>query len=151
MKVRPADLRFITRYDYQGRHGWWVRIQRRLAKKTAPLVISRFFSDEKFGGYESALVKAKAFRDTAAASAPAPRAKSHVPVGVKRGYGYLRIDGDTVKGWYRDSRGKVHRKTLSTLKWSLAEAKKKVEDWLVKKTGTALLPSAWLDSPEALT
>ena len=135
-KIRPTELRFITRYDYQGRHGWWVRIQRRLSKGSAPLVISQFFADDKNGGSPGALAAAKAFRETALAQAPAPRQARYAPLGVRRGYGYLRVVGGVVSGWYRDSRGKVHRKRLSIAKWTLGDAKKQIVDWLTDKTGS---------------
>ena len=135
-KNRPTELRFITRYDYQGRHGWWVRIQRRLSKGAAPLVISRFFADDKHGGSDAGLAAAKEFRMAALSKAPAPRQARYAPLGVRRGYGYLRIIDGVVSGWYRDSRGKVHRKRLSVAKWTLAEAKQQSVTWLTDKTGS---------------
>lgn len=142
-KDRPAGLRFITRYDYQGRHGWWVRIQRRLEKKSAPLVISQFFADDKYGGDGPGLIAAQRFRDAAAITAPAPRAEKHQPAGVRRGYGYVRTEGAVVRGWYRDSRGKVHRKTMSIAKWTREEAEKRVRQWLARKTGSPSLEAVW--------
>lgn len=133
-KLHTPEMRYITRYDYQGRHGWWVRVQRRLAKKTKPLVVSQFFADEKHGGRELALSEAKIFRDKATVVAPAPRQSRHVPDGVRRNYGYSRIEGGVVKGWYRDSRGKVHRTSASILKWTLDGAQARVKAWLAKKT-----------------
>lgn len=141
--ARPADLRFITRYDYQGRHGWWVRIQRRLKKKTEPLVISQFFPDDKHGGDPGALAQAKIFRDAAMKTAPAPRLERHQPAGVKRGYGYIKVEGGLVKGWYRDTRGKVHRKSMSVAKWTLEAARQRVEQWLARKTGSTTLSPEW--------
>lgn len=137
-KTRPADMRYITRYDYQGRHGWWVRIQRRLKKATKPLVVSAFHADEKFGGKELALAEAKRFRDAAIVTAPEPRQEKHAPDGVRRGYGYTKVEAGAVKGWYRDTRGKVHRKTFSIAKWTLKGAQTEADGWLAKKTRSAV-------------
>lgn len=137
-KTRPADMRYITRYDYQGRHGWWVRIQRRLKKGTKPLVVSQFFADDKYGGRELALGAAKSFRDAAIVTAPERRQERRAPEGVRRGYGYTRVEGGVVKGWYRDTRGKVHRTSCSIAKWTLPGAKERAEAWLAKKTRGAV-------------
>jgi hypothetical protein len=134
VKSRTADMRYITRYDYQDRHGWWVRIQRRLKKGTKPLVVSGFYADDKYGGRELALGVAKAFRDAAIVTAPAPRQQRRAPDGVRRGYGYTRVEGDVVKGWYRDTRGKIHRTSCSIAKWTLKGAQERAEAWLAKKT-----------------
>lgn len=131
---RSPELRYITRYDYQGRHGWWVRIQRRLTRGSKPLVISEFFSDDKNGGAEQGLVKAQAFRDGAITTAPAVRQQKHVPDGTRRGYGYTRVEGGVARGWFRDDRGKIHRFTASVSRWGLAEAEKRVREWLDGKT-----------------
>lgn len=134
-KTRPADMRYITRYDYQGRHGWWVRIQRRLKRATKPLVVSQFFADDKFPSRDAALGAAKVFRDAALVTAPEPRQQRRAPEGVRRGYGYTRLEGDVVKGWYRDTRGKVHRTSCSVAKWTLKGAEERARAWLAKKTG----------------
>lgn len=133
-KSRNPDMRYITRYDYQDRHGWWVRIQRRLTRGDKPLVVSRFFADDKNGGAEHALVLAKAFRTGALETAPAPRQKKHVPDGIRRGYGYSREEEGNVLGWFRDDRGKIHRITASIGKWGKAGAHARVAEWLAKKT-----------------
>lgn len=158
MPRATAAMKYITRMAYQGQtEGWWVRVQRKLVKGDKPLVISQFFSDDAYGGKAKALRRAKLFRDGAVITAPPPRQQRHQPDGVKNGYGYSRvvtvkqkkrsIDLETnkrtvtvvehqeVKGWYRDLRGKVHRKKASVERWGLERAQKIVDDWLAGKTG----------------
>lgn len=141
-KSRPPEMRYITRYDYQGRQGWWVRIQRRLTRGAKPLVISQFFGDDKHGGPAAGLVQAKKFRDGALVTAPEVRLKKHVPDGTRRGYGYTRLEAGIVHGWFRDDRGKIHRFTAAVSKWGLEGAQSRVRDWLSKKTkgGIEALP-----------
>jgi hypothetical protein len=53
-----ADLRYITRFDYTGTHGYQVRYKQRSAHAA-----QRFFADAKLGGKRAALRQAIAFRD----------------------------------------------------------------------------------------
>jgi hypothetical protein len=53
-----TDLRYITRLDYEGTRGYWVRYKQR-----SPLAAAKFFSDAKSGGKRRALTAALAFRD----------------------------------------------------------------------------------------
>lgn len=57
-RVFPKN-KFITRIDNPSRrtHGWYVRL------KSGERKVSKFFSDQKHGGYEPAFLKAKKFRD----------------------------------------------------------------------------------------
>jgi hypothetical protein len=153
--MKPLGMKYITRYDYDGSLGWWVRIQRRLGKGEKPLVISQFFSDKHYGGKAPALKAAKIFRDGAAESAPPPKHQLHQPPGVSVGYGYVRRATITVKArdgsrqqkdiyeaWYKSLSGKVQKAKYSIEKWGEAEAKAKADAWYAGKSAPRSVRSA---------
>jgi len=132
-------MKYITRYDHGRTHGYWVRIQRVVTKGQPPLVVSQFFSDQACEGRRAALAAAKVFRDAAFTTAPPRRQEQHQPEGVRNGYGYVKmglVGGRRfAQGWYRDSRGKVHRSKVSVDKWTAEGAKARVDAWLQRKLG----------------
>lgn len=144
--MKPLGMKYITRYDYDGSHGYWVRIQRRLGKGEKPLVISQFFSDSVYNGKALALKAAKIFRDAAVETAPPPKQARHQPEGVTNDYGYVRRGVITVKardgsrqkkpvfeGWYRSAQGKVSKAKYSIEKWGEDGAEAKANAWYAKK------------------
>ncbi len=56
---KPPPLKGISRIDSKGTHGWFVRIYMRHRQ-----VVSKLFSDNKWGGKDQALKKAIHFRDS---------------------------------------------------------------------------------------
>jgi len=57
---KPIGMKYITRMDYQGTHGWWVRI---FDSRKSNGKVSKFFRDTKYESKEEGLREAKKFRD----------------------------------------------------------------------------------------
>lgn len=134
-------MKYISRFDYNRSHGYWVRVQRVVKRGEKPLVVSQFFADGLNGGRAGALEAAKVFRNAALETAPAVKQTRHQPPGVENGYGYTKIA--TIAGrlfavaWYRDRRGKAHGTKYSVDKWTRSGALEKAESWLAKWTRRA--------------
>lgn len=143
--LNPESILYITRMDYEregprGKNvGWFVRVTRQ--RKTR----SGFFADDKYGGKEAALKKAKELRDQFLKVSPPslqrgsaqrkPYEKPGKGVIVRKTYTYLFRDGyyyeyEAYSAWIRVSPTQVKATKWSIDKHGAKKAYAKVEKWL---------------------
>jgi len=109
---RESENHHISRIDQESKnqHGWYVRMRFRGQP------ISRFFSDQKYEGTESALVAAKDWRDRTFRELGRPSTRRRVVKLGKPNQGIRRVDGPhgpVYEVTWAPEPGKVSRTTVS--------------------------------------
>lgn len=132
-----ADLRNITRLDYERAHGWWVRIYRTDGAGDKNC-LSQMFSDGVHGGKRKALSKARAWRDEMLALLPAKKES-----GVRKppGYGYVkrveikrRVGYSLVyRAWVRLEGRRAAQTSYSVGVWGDQGARLRAQRWLARQ------------------
>ncbi|RUM36593.1 MAG: hypothetical protein DSY58_05100 [Desulfobulbus sp.] len=127
-------IKNITRIEYNGPHGWWVRIMYDKKK------YSKFFNDKKHGGKQSALLSAYAWMKNVKEKANIPDTQLFVGGGARsntgvRGVSYCKNSNYYFASW-NDANGKPAGTSFSVRKhgkekaFKLAcEKREKMEKW----------------------
>ena len=135
----PFDLRLITRFDYGptkkdklGRHGWWVRRQ----KRSIPIK-SKFFNDAKYGGKDKALEAAKKYRDQIEKKVPVLTKEQRYRIKTSRNKSGV-IGVHKTNSTSKDKRGRAYTYTFWVANWlDPVSGKRSHRSFAISKYGEA--------------